>query len=100
MAERDDKPTEVGYLYSKAGQEILPASRAQYDELWDQGWRHTPWAFGIETHPSAQAHPMSQPSPVPSVRPRRPAPDAARLDSLERRLAALEEAMALMQAIA
>lgn len=89
-------PTERGWLFSKEGQEILPTDPAQYEQLWKEGWRNTPTAFGIETHPTSVPRTLSTPAPVsvPGASP----PEAARLVAAEQRLGAAVADLAILRA--
>ena len=98
MAEHvEDMPTERGWLFNKEGQEILPADAAQYAQLWKDGWRTSPAAFGIETHPSRVATAISMAMPVASVASASTA-TLERLDALEARMGRTDAATATMTA--
>ena len=56
---------EASYLFyvgaDKKVQTAVVESEPEYDALIEAGWKTSPAAFGIETHPSAPAQPMPMP---------------------------------------
>jgi hypothetical protein len=85
----------TGWLYSKDGKALLVSEQRQYDELWDQGWRASPAAFGVETHPSNPAMQMVAGAGAIGAS-NVVAGDLGGFADLQRRVAALEQEMATL----
>lgn len=94
-----EMPNHTGWLYSKEGQAMLIEDRPSYEKLWKEGWRDTPAAFGVETHPSVTARPidahmgMIGGSPISGL-----GQEPAHYAALERQVAQLLQSVAEMQA--